>query len=87
MPMLCNIAKFEKDLCKYIDKSAELKARAEHSRSKEATSWLGLLFAVLASGTQFSSASVSMRFQKSRTYGKLIACPLLLAKLFLMVVF
>ncbi|KAL3421941.1 fungal specific transcription factor domain-containing protein [Phlyctema vagabunda] len=67
-PLLCDVIEFEQDLCRYIAGRSDSATSSEQPRSGNAIAWLGLLFAVVASGTQFSDADVSTRGPKSRTF-------------------
>ncbi|KAH6667630.1 hypothetical protein B0J14DRAFT_602713 [Halenospora varia] len=75
-PILPDIESFEFDLCAYLDQRASEKRRShdqnhdtcEPPAAQRCISWVGLLFAVLASGVQYSNISFRERQTKSQLY-------------------
>jgi hypothetical protein len=76
-PIIPDIEHFELELCAYLEHRALVK-RQSHDQNHDtgqptahkSVSWVGSLFAVLASGAQYADISFKERQTKSHLYGK-----------------
>lgn len=79
--MIPDIEGFELELCSYLEMRAARKPRqftqtptAGEVHSPKPISWIGSLFAILASGTQYSDSSFQERKKKSQLYSEWKPC-------------
>lgn len=66
-PILSDVNKFEKQICAFVDQRSSLRSTG-HASNKLSLVWLGLLYSVLASGSQFRDASHAERSSESNRY-------------------
>lgn len=74
-PIIVDIDEFESDLCAYLDErhpSEDTGVNGLRPQKELSMGWMGLLLAVMASGTQFSTKSRSQRETISQAYGKFV---------------
>lgn len=77
-PIITDLDRFELDLCTYLEQRSQWRqnfyvsdARAlDDNATRHSFAWIGLLFAVLASGIQFSNMSFNKRQTQSQPYGR-----------------
>lgn len=83
-PILCDIDPFETQICSYIEfRAGQRRSGAEMRSGPFSPGWISLLYAVLASGSQFSDMGHDLRSYMSQKYARYSAQSLRLANFLL----